>query len=81
MVDEMFDSSHMEINDSEDSVLMHSWSGGAAQEAGSGAAAATGNGAQAPAANMINELASNDRAVHGDFYNKFGDLFDDQDLD
>lgn len=29
---------------------------------------------------MLIELAANERAVHGDFFNNFDDLFDDDDL-
>ena len=32
------------------------------------------------AASLLSELTSNDRTVHADFQNNFGDLFDDNDL-
>ncbi|CAB3994398.1 Hypothetical predicted protein [Paramuricea clavata] len=35
---------------------------------------------EACSSNMMVELAASERAVHGDFFNAFGDLFDDDDL-
>ena len=33
-----------------------------------------------PASSLLSELTANERTVHADFYNNFGDLFDDKDL-
>ncbi|XP_008469113.1 COP9 signalosome complex subunit 9 [Diaphorina citri] len=30
---------------------------------------------------LLMDLAANEKAVHNDFFNNFGDLFDDEDLD
>ena len=78
MVDEMFDSSQMEVNDSEDSILMGSGHGSGL----SGATGANGSqGSMGPGSSLMSELSSSDRTVHADFFNKFGDLFNDKDLD
>ena len=45
------------------------------------AAASTGMGGAGPASSLMSELTSSDRTVHADFYNNFGDLFDDKNLD
>ena len=80
----------------EDSVLMGSGSGAAGlglvfASASGNAAAANGGGSgsqqqqaslgPAVANNPMFELANNDRTVHADFHNNFGDLYDDNDLD
>ena len=31
-------------------------------------------------AGLLSDLTANEKTVHADFYNKFGDLFDDTDL-
>jgi len=31
-------------------------------------------------AGLLSDLTANEKTVHADFYNKFGDLFDDNDL-
>ena len=33
-----------------------------------------------PVSSLLSELTANERTVHADFYNNFGDLFDDKDL-
>ena len=33
-----------------------------------------------PASSLLSELTANERTVHADFQNNFGDLFDDSDL-
>ena len=33
-----------------------------------------------PVSSLLSELTANERTVHADFYNSFGDLFDDKDL-
>ena len=34
-----------------------------------------------PNSALLSELTNSDRTVHADFYNNFGDLFDDKNLD
>ena len=50
----------------------------AGQEDSSSAPAMNGS---APTYNLMSDLASNDRVVHAGFYNNFGDLFDDKDVE
>ena len=78
MVDEMFDSSQMEVNDGDDSILMGSSGSGSGAVGLAGAGGA--NGAQASGAGEC-DLEKYHRTVHADFHNNFGDLYDDKDLD
>ncbi|TRY63031.1 hypothetical protein TCAL_14291 [Tigriopus californicus] len=93
MVDEMFDGSQMDVADSEDSACAmmtgpSSNSGASTSASGhastsSSATWASGptSGTGGPASSLLSELANSDRTVHAEFHNKFGDLFNDRDLD
>lgn len=94
MVDEMFDGSQMDVADSEDSACAMmtgpSSNSGPNTSSGPGTSSSTnapwnsghasGTGA-GPASSLLSELANSDRTVHAEFHNKFGDLFNDRDLD
>ena len=65
----------------QDSPMVDEMFDGAQMDIGDNEDSASAMGGTGPASSLMSELTSSDRTVHANFYNNFGDLFDDKNLD